>query len=323
MAVTIGLDFGTRSTEIYVKNKGIVLREPTIAAVDAKGNVIAVGTEALLIRGRAPGTVTIRRPIINNEIVDFNLAAETLDRFLEIAAPRSTKHVYAAAKYGFGSKNREMLFHALEDCRTGRIELIESPLASLLGSGLGLRADGETSYSGTIICDIGAGSIEASYIRGGELMRSDSRAGGGEAADNAIIAYIRRRYGVSITNVMAREVKHRLDLTAPEPEEMTLVGLDSSTGMPRRITISAEELFHPCAPQIDGAADAIKATIANLPHQGTVDASVDRIILVGGGAMLPGIADYISDIVGCEITTAENPLDSTVAGLGKMIEGIE
>jgi len=319
MSVTVGLDFGTRSTEIYIKGKGIVLREPTVAAVDAKGNVVAVGTEALLIRGRAPGTVTIRRPITDNEISDFNLAAETLSRFLEIAAPRARKHVYAAAKNSFGSRNREILRRALKDCRTGKVELIEAPVASLLGSGFGLRAEGETAHSGTILCDIGAGSIEASYIRGGVLLRSDSCIGGGESADNAIIAYLRRKYGLAVTSVTARELKHRLSLIG-EPEAMTVTGLDGSTGMPRRITISSEELLAPCAPQIEGTLEAIRTALGNLPRVGTVEATADRIVIVGGGAMLPGIAEYLADGLEREILLPENPLDCTAQGLGMMIE---
>lgn len=320
MAVTIGLDFGARSTEIYIKGKGIVLREPTVAAVDAKGNVTAVGTEALLIRGRSPGTVTIRRPITDNTITDFNLAAETLDRFLEIAAPRARKHVFAAAKYSFGSKNREMLYQALCDCRTGNVELVESALASLLGSGFGLRAENEIDCSGTILCDIGASSIEASYIRGGMLMRSDNCAGGGEAADQAIIAYLRRRYGLAITSVTARELKHQLDLTV-DPFPIIAAGLDGSTGMPRKITISSEELYRPLAPQIEGAVEAIRASITNLPRQGMTDSLVDRIIITGGGVCLPGAAEYIADSLEREIMMPDNPLDCTVLGLGKMIEG--
>lgn len=321
MAVTIGLDFGTRSTEIYVKDKGIVLREPTVAAVDTKGNVVAVGTEAVLIRGRSPGTVTLRRPIVDNQIVDFNLAAETVDRFLEIAVPRTRKHVIAAAKHSFGSGNREMLRKAISDCRTGRVELVESPLASLLGSGFGLKSEDETADSGTILCDIGAGTVEASYVRGGEVMRSDSCTGGGEAADNGIITYLRRKYGLAITSIAARELKHQLDMTAEEASDLTISGLDGTTGMPRRITVSTDELFRPCSPQVDGAAEAIRAALSNLPRIGDAEASVDRIIIVGGGAAMPGMAAYLEDAVGREILIPENPLDCTVLGLGAMIEG--
>ncbi len=320
MAVTVGLDFGAYSTKIYIKNKGLVLCEPTIAAVDPKGNVIAVGTEALLIRGRAPGTVTVRRPIAGNNITDFNLAAETLDRFLEIAAPRANKHVFVAAKYGFGSKNREMLVNALQDCHTGKIEMVEAPVAALRGSGFAMASDTVSSFGGTIICDIGSGSIEASYIRNGELLRSDCRPGGGEAADSAIITFLKQKYGIAITSTNARELKHSLDLTATASPTATVTGLDGSTGMPRRLTINIEELYEPCSAQIDGVVDAIKTSIANLPYQAASQSTFDRIILVGGGAKLPGIAEYVSEAIDGEILVPDDPLNCTVAGLGALIE---
>ena len=112
MAVYLVVDFGTRTVEIYQKDKGIILREPNIAAVDANGSVVAVGSEASLIRARAPGTVTIRRPIVNGEIIDFNLTAEVLDRYLEIVAPKQKKHVLCAVKYTFGTQSREYLTRA-------------------------------------------------------------------------------------------------------------------------------------------------------------------------------------------------------------------
>ncbi len=320
MAVTIGLDFGTRSTEIYVKEKGIVLREPTVAAVDAAGNVIAVGTEAILIRGRAPGSVTLRRPINDNSITDFNLAAEMLDRFLETAAPKAHKHVFAAAKYGLGAGSRELLIRAIKECRTGRVELVESALASLAGSGFGMQAEGETPSSGTILCDIGAGSIEASYIRGGELMRSDTCFGGGEAADKLIISHVRRTYGLIITSITARDLKHRFDMTAEEDACIPVSGLDGSTGLPKRIQIGSEELLDPLSPQLDGAAEAIRTAFNNLPRIAETEASVDRIILVGGGAVMPGAAQYIADEIEREVLIPANPLDCTVTGLGMMLE---
>jgi len=229
--------------------------------------------------------------------------------------------VLVAAKYAFGSENREMLRRAVADCRTGKVELIESPLASLIGSGFGIRAEGETASSGTILCDIGASSIEASYIRGGELMRSDSCPGGGEAADNCIIAYIRRKYGLNITGITARELKHRLDLTVMEAFPLSVSGIDGTTGLPRSIEISSEELFRPCSPQIEGAAEAIRTALSNLPRIGSVEATVDRIIVVGGGAAMPGMAEYLAEALEREILMPENPLDCTVTGLGMMIGG--
>ena len=319
MSAIIGLDFGGCNTEIYVKGKGIVLREPSVAAVDPDGRVVAVGTEALLIRGRTPGSVTIRRPVRDSVISDFNLTAEMLDRFIELAAPRGRKRVYAALKCGIGGENRELIRNALDDCRVSRIEFIDSPLASLRGSGY-------DSEDGILLCDIGGGSVECSYIRDGDILRTETYFGGGRDADKTICAYLRRRYGLAATKINAQAAKHKLDLTTDNwPYEVTIAGLDTSTGMPRRLAISSDELFNCAAPQIKGAADCIKAVRSNLPRYAGKAAEVDRVILTGGGAMLSGIAEYIADECSdgdapLEVITAEEPLDCTVRGLGLMIE---
>ena len=318
MAVYLGVDFGARAVRIFHCDKGIVLREPNVAAVDTKGNVIAVGTEALLISARAPGTVTVRRPVSGGSITDFNLAAEILDRFLEIAAPRAKKHIIAAARYGLGTAYRELLRKALSDCRTGHITIVDSAPASLLGSGFTPAPDEKEALSGTVICDIGAGSVETSYIRAGELMRTKTLIGAGDAADNSIMTYLKRHCGVAVTKDSAREAKHRLSLLeASEP--VLFAGIDGSTGMPKRVSVPSEILLRCCDPQIAGVTDTISSLIENLPHHGEASSSFDRVILVGGGAMLHGIGEYVERTLGIAITAADLPTDCTVAGLGVMI----
>ncbi len=315
MAVTLGVDFGTRNIEICQKDKGIVLREPNIAAVDTVGNVIAIGTEALLTHGRAPGTVTLRRPIIDNSITDFNLAAEILDRALETAAPRVKKHVLAPTKQGFGARNRELLLRALGDCHTGKITLVDSAAAAYLGCGAEELTWDENYFGGTVICDIGAGSVEASYIRMGEILRTETVHGGGDASDSAIISYIRSAYSLNVTPSDAREAKHKLSLINPEPSPIEFSGVDTATGMPRRITLQASELLNDCTPHIDDTVNVISSMLKNLPHHGENISVADAIILVGGGALTEGMGSYISEAIGREVTVADVPLDVTARGL--------
>ena len=312
MAVTIGLDFGCGSTEIYVKGKGIVLREPSVAAVDNEGNVIAAGVEALLIRGRAPGSVTLRRPMRDSVISDFNLCAELLDRFLELAAPHHSKQVVIAVKCGIGGENRELIKNALLDCRVSSVEFVDAPLAALRGCEL-------STQDGVIICDIGAGSIESSYIRDGDILRTETYFGGGSEADQSICDYTHRRYGLVPTQQDACAAKQLLDMNNVE-RRIALTGRDSSTGMPRRIEIRSSELIHAAAPQIKGASDNITAVLSNLPRYAGKAASAGSLVLVGGGALLSGIAEYISEAVGMEAIVAEAPADAIVRGLGQLIE---
>ena len=320
MSQHLGLDLGAATTVIYQKGKGIVLREPTVAAVDTRGNVIAVGTKAILIHGRSPGTVTLRRPLEAGNVTDFNLMAETLDSFLELAAPKSKKHVTASVKYSFGSHNREVFTKALSDCHTGKITLADNTLAALLGCGENIDDNENCDLDGTVICDIGAGSAEVAYIRQGELLRTKTLQGAGDTSDTAIIAYIRRKYGVAITKSAAREAKHKLNLTESADRFHTFAGTDGSSGMPRRVKVVLSELIRPCAPQLDHVADLLKDLLSNLPRQGENISTASRIILVGGGVNLPGCAEYISAKLGREVISAKNPADCVALGLGTIIE---
>ncbi len=319
MAVYLGVDFGTRAIKIYQKGKGIVFREPNIAAVDANGNVIAIGSQASLLRARAPGTVTIRRPLMNGEITDFNLTAEMLERCLETVAPKQKKHLLVAVSYTLGAKSREILTKALGDCRTGRIILVDCALAALQSVGAS-EGSVEDEYSGDIVCDIGAGFIEAAYIRRGEILRVETSTFAGEAADAAIMNYAARKYGLVISAATAREAKHKLTLIGENSQQVTLSGLSSLTGMPKKITLTLSELVGACAPQIRAAADTVAKLLDNLPQHGTVKSSADRIILMGGGAMLEGIDRYISAQIGRNVKIASEPLDCVANGLGLMLD---
>lgn len=317
MAVYLGVDFGTRTVEIYQKDKGIVLREPNVAAVDASGKVIAVGSEASLIRVRAPGTVTMRRPIVNGEITDLNLAAEILDRCLEIVAPKQKKHIACAVKYSLNAKSRELLSRALGDCRTGRVVLVDAALAALTGSGVTpCSPDG---YRGDIVCDIGAGSTEAAYIRGGEILRIEAIPFAGEATDMAIVNYMARKHGLAISPVAAREAKHKLSLDG-ESIKIELSGLDRTTGMPNRREVTSTELMPVISYQTESVASALSKLLANLPQHGTSKSTAECIILTGGGALLPGIGEYIAEKLGREVIVAAEPLDCVANGLGRMLD---
>lgn len=320
MAVYVGLDLGCHTTRITVKDKGTTLCEPSVAAVDMSGNVVAVGTRAILVHSRAPGTVTLRRPLTNGTVSDFNLLAEMLDKFLEAAAPRQKKHVAAAVKYSLSPKDRLTLTSALSDCRTGSIRLVESATAALAGCGVDTEAENGQNI-GTLLCDIGAGTVEASYIQNGDILRAESVIGGGDAADLEICAYIRRRYGVGITELQAKELKHSADLGAETASECSVTGVDTATGVPRRITAEIGERFiSMCAAQTETAVRLVSGILANLPRQGSAESSADRIILIGGGAEMRGINNYIERSIGRAVRAVPEPETAVIRGLGAMLD---
>lgn len=318
MSVKLGLDFGARVIKIYKEGEGIVLREPNIAAVDTKGNVVAVGTDALMLSHRAPGTVTLRRPLDGGSITDFNLTAELLDMFLERVAPKAKKHILTATKYSLGTNTRELLRSALGDCRTGKIELVDSAVAALIGCGI--KDDHTEEFGGTLVCDVGASIVEVAYVRRGELMRADSSLRGGDFADLEICAHIRRKYDLSVTPAAARDAKHRLSLMGENDEKVTFNGVNVVTGMPGKNEISLEELLPPCQAYIDGVASLIETASVNLPVHGEHESKAEQLVLIGGGADMPGFAEYIADTVGYEIVLPPSLTDCVALGLGEMMK---
>ncbi len=319
MAVYVGLDLGTHAVRVGIKGKGVVLCEPSVAAVDMTGNVVAVGTKALLVHSRAPGTVTLRKPIVNGSITDFNLTAEMLDRFLETAAPRQKKHVLAAVNYSMSEQDRTALTDALSDCRTGNIRLVDSALAALSGCDAPSVSDSE--YGGTVVCDIGAGSVEVSYIRNGEILRAEKVIGGGDAADREIIAYFHRRFGIGITELQAQELKRSANVLNERNVETDITGVNVTTGIPKRIRAATDERFiKQCHPQTETAAKLVSETLANLPVQGENKSAADRILLVGGGACMSGLGEYFGSLFREQIYTVNEPALAAVRGLMSMLE---
>ncbi len=317
MAVKLGIDFGSRTIKICSESRGIILREPNIAAVDTKGNVVAVGTQALLLQGRAPGTVTLRRPIENNNITDFALCAEILDNCLEAAAPSSKKNIVAATKYSFGSCNRKLLLDALNDCHTGKISLYDSALAAAIGSGI--DCTDSDRHSGTIISDMGAGSTESAYIRGGELIRAETEFAGTDSIDLDIVAYIRRTYSIAISQKEAR--RSRLCPTIDNASNILyeFLGADGTTGMPKRISLPNEAIDSIVENYLYKTAQNISTLYKNLPRFREESSRVDRIILTGGGALIKNAKDFISNVLECEILMPEAPDDCIINGLYTLI----
>lgn len=320
MSILTGLDFGGYGTEICTADGGIVLRQPSLAAVDAEGNVVAVGTEAYLTAGRTPGSVTVRRPIRDSVVGDFNLTAELLDRLLETAVPKKRKRVLAAVRCGVGAENRALIKNALLDCRVSKVDFIDAPFAAFEGF---YKSDDKklSESNGILLCDIGGGSVECAFVRGGEILRSETYFGGGSDSDNTICVYLRRHYGLAVTKQEAEAAKLKLDLTVPEQPPFVMCGLDTSTGLPKRLEIPASDILKCSAPSVKGAADCIRTVLTNLPRFAGKPTEADRILLMGGGANLPGIDGYIAAELDTEIPVevAEEPSDCVVRGLNRII----
>ncbi len=312
MSVILGIDFGAESIEICQKGKGIILREPCIAAVDATGNVMAVGTEALLLSSRAPGTMTLRCPFENGLISDFNLTAEVLDRFLEAAAPKTKKHIVAAVKYSMNEPSRQILKRALADCRTGKVTLVDTITAAFMGLNL---SPSEDPFGGAVLCDMGAEAVEAAYIRNGEVLRQISSNVGGIAQKHALMAHVKNKYGITLSSQSVQELELRVSLKGDSTQHSVVSGIDTATGMPRKITVTDKELKKLYTFLLEPVSKLLLHMLRNLPTHGENESHADNIILIGGGAAIPGIDEYLTAQIGKCVTVTDSPVDAVVRGL--------
>ena len=201
-----------------------------------------------------------------------------------------------------------------------KVDFIDAPFAAFEGF---YKSDDEklSESNGILLCDIGGGSVECAFVRGGEILRSETYFGGGSDSDNTICVYLRRHYGLAVTKQEAEAAKLKLDLTVPEQPPFVMCGLDTSTGLPKRLEIPASDILKCSAPSVKGAADCIRTVLTNLPRFAGKPTEADRILLMGGGANLPGIDGYIAAELDTEIPVevAEEPSDCVIRGLNRII----
>ncbi|NLU52853.1 MAG: rod shape-determining protein [Clostridiaceae bacterium] len=320
----IGIDLGTANTLVYVKGKGIILREPSVVAVNNHtGQVMAVGLEAKEMIGRTPGYITAIRPLKDGVIADFEITQSMLKYFIRKAIgnnPMARPRVIICVPSGVTEVEKRAVVDSALSAGAKEAYLIEEPMASAIGAGLPVEEP-----SGSMVVDIGGGTSEVAVISLGGIVVSRSLRIAGDEFDDAIIHYIKKEYNLMVGERTAEDIKIKIGSACPMEAEETynISGRDLVTGLPKELSISSMEIREALKEPVNAVIDSIKLTLEKTPPELAADIMERGIMLTGGGALLKGLDRLISEETGIPVFIAEHPLDCVVLGTGKVIEDLD
>ncbi len=320
----IGIDLGTANTLVTIKGKGIVMREPSVVAVDIRNDtVLAVGEQAKDMIGRTPGSIVAVRPLKDGVIADFDITASMLKHFIRKAAKPglfSKPRIVICMPTGVTEVERRAVENAAVQASGSRnIILIEEPMAAAIGAGLPVDEP-----TGSMVVDIGGGTSEVAVISLGDIVTACSVRVAGDKLDEAIATYIKKTYNLLIGDRTAEEIKIQIGSAFPYEDEkdMLVKGRSLESGLPKDITITAKEIRDALADSLMVIVEAIKNTLEKTPPELSADIIDHGIMLTGGGAMLRGLDELVMQETGMPVHVAEKPLDCVVEGAGKRLGGV-
>lgn len=317
----IGIDLGTANTLVCVKDRGVVICEPSVVAVDVRTKtVLAVGTEAKQMIGRTPGSIVAVRPLKDGVIADFDMTADMLRRFIQKAtkgAPFAKTRVIICVPSGVTEVERRAVKDAAVGAGARSVELIEEPMAAAIGAGL--PTDKPT---GSMVVDLGGGTTDVAITSLGGIVTAKSIRVAGDAFDEAIINYIKKKYNLLIGERTAEEIKLNIGSASPYEGEgaMEVKGRNLLDGLPKGIELTSLEVRESLNAPLSQILDAIRSTLEVTPPELSADIIDRGIYLTGGGALLRGIAQLIADETKIPVHVAENPIDCVVLGTLKRLD---
>lgn len=319
----IGIDLGTANTLVYIRNKGIVMREPSVVAVDVRTDtVLAVGTEAKDMIGRTPGSIVAVRPLKDGVIADFDITATMLNRFIKKVVKTSLfsrPRIIVCVPSGCTEVERRAVEGSVRQAGAKQVELIEEPMAAAMGAGLPV-----SEPSGSMVVDIGGGTSEVAIISLDDIVTACSVRVAGDKFDESIIQYVKKKYNLLIGERTAEEIKINIGSAYPyEGEgEMQIKGRNLVDGLPKDVVISASEVRDALADPLSVIIEAIRTTLEQSPPELSADIIDNGIMLTGGGALLRGLELLVSQETGMPVHVAERPLDCVVDGTGIRLENL-
>jgi rod shape-determining protein MreB and related proteins len=320
----IGIDLGTANTRVHVKGKGIVVREPSVVAINKKTNeVLAVGEAAKNMIGRTPGNIVAIRPMKDGVIADFDVTQSMLKHFIKSAMSTgifSKPRVVICVPSGVTEVEKRAVEEATLQAGAKEAYLIEEPMAAAIGANLPVEEP-----SGSMVVDIGGGTSEVAVISLGGIVTSKSLRIAGDELDEAIVHYVKKEYNLMIGERTAEQIKMTIGAAYPKPKEETIEirGRDLITGLPKNLTITSTEIMEALKEPVNAIVDAIKYTLEKTPPELAADIMDRGIMLTGGGALLSGLDKLIKEETGMPVSIAERPLDCVVLGAGKVLDEIE
>lgn len=323
----LSIDLGTANTLIYVKDKGIVLDEPSVVAIRVHNGqkiIEAVGKEAKNMLGRTPGNVTAIRPLKDGVIADFQVTEKMLQYFIaKVHANRlisPSPRVLICVPCKSTQVERRAIRESAYGAGAREVRLIEEPMAAAIGAGL--RVD---EASGSMVVDIGGGTTEIAIISLSGIVYSDSVRVGGDRFDEAIVSYVRRRYGSLIGEATAERIKKEIGSAYPGGEELEIDvrGRNLAEGVPRSFKLRTKEVLEALQEPLAAIVSAVKSALEQSPPELAADIAERGIVLTGGGALLRNLDKLISAETGLHVTSADDPLTCVARGGGKVMENAD
>lgn len=320
----IGIDLGTATTLVYVKNQGLVLCEPSVVAIKkGTSQVLAVGEEAKRMLGRTPGNIVAIRPMRDGVITDFEITEAMLRNFINRVPHRRFQirpRIVIAIPSGITEVERRAVRESAERAGAREVFLIEEPIAAAIGVGLPIEEP-----IGNMIIDIGGGTTEIAVISLKGTVFSKSIRIGGDEMDEAIIEYLKKTYNLMIGERSAEAIKIKVGSAYPREEEMSMEvrGRDLVSGLPKMVTITSEEIREALQEPLRAILEMVKISLERTPPELAADLIEHGIVMAGGGSLLKGIDKLISEETGLPVHIADDPVTAVIRGTGKVLDNIQ
>ena len=319
----VGIDLGTANTLVYMKGKGIIMREPSVVAVDTKSDEVrCVGAEAKAVIGRTPGSIVAVRPLKDGVIADFDVTEAMLRYFIDKASEKRypwtpRPRVVVCVPSGVTSVEKRAVFEATIQAGARQAYLIEEPMAAAIGADLPVEEP-----TGSMVIDIGGGTTEVAVIAMGGIVVSQSIRIAGDEFDQAILTHVRDAYNLAIGERTAEDIKIKVGSAVPLKDELDVEvnGRDVITGLPKTVRIESEEIRRALNKPLDEMAKAVKDALAATPPDLASDLMYYGILLTGGGALLRGLDVRLRDETGVSVNVSPTALDNVVNGCARVLE---
>ena len=320
----IGIDLGTASILVYIRGKGIVLREPSVISIDKNsGQVLAVGDEARRMLGRTPGNIVAMRPLAEGVISDYDVTEKMLRYFLnKVTGKRlfGKPRMIVCVPSSVTEVEKRAVLDAAAEAGAGRTFLIEEPIAAAIGAGLDI-----SKACGHMVVDIGGGTTDIAVISLGGAVLSESIKVAGNNFDEAIIKYMRRKYNLFIGDRTAEDMKINIGSAYPRKEQvfMDVTGRNLVSGLPKTVTVSSEEMIEALEEPVQEIVECVHSVLERTPPELAADISEQGIVMTGGGALLYGFDKLIQDRTRIAVYVAEDAVSCVALGTGKALESLD
>ena len=318
----IGIDLGTASVLVYVKGKGVVLKEPSVVAFDRNTNKIkAIGEEARLMLGRTPGNIVAVRPLRQGVISDYTVTEKMLSYFIDRTVGKSLfgrkPRISVCVPSGATEVEKKAVEDATYQAGARDVSIIEEPVAAAIGAGIDIAKP-----CGNMIVDIGGGTADIAVISLGVVVVSNSIKVAGDDFDEAIVRFMRKKHNLLIGERTAEDIKINVGTVYKRPENLTMDvrGRNLVTGLPKTVTVTSEETEEALREPAYQIVDAVHNVLERTPPELAADISDRGIVLTGGGSLIQGLEELIEEKTGINTMTAEDPLTAVAIGTGKYIE---